>query len=311
MSLNCLSFERIQMATTVAGKNMNQSKKISAMRIRPLFIHLLLAAVFLFTACNQESSSSGDASNDSTATAPAIKEESVTYTVGSSESVGFVAYDSSKADKRPIVLIVPEWWGLNDYVKGRARKLAELGYLAVATDFYGQGKIGANPDEAMKLAMPFYKEPALAVANLTAALASVKGYTQADTAKTVAIGYCFGGAMVLSAARLGMPLTGVVSFHGGLAEVAPVKSAIKAQVLVCNGAADTFISPQDMAAFKKQMDSAGAHYTVKEYPDAIHAFTNPEATETGKKFNLKMAYNAEADKNSWNDMQTFFSDIFK
>jgi dienelactone hydrolase/predicted small secreted protein len=281
------------------------------MRIR-LFIPSLLAAAFLFPACNQQqgSGSSGEATGDSTAAAPAIREESVTYKVDTATSIGFIAYDSSKADKRPVVLIVPEWWGLNDYVKRRARQLAELGYLAVAADFYGQGRVGATPDEAMKLAMPFYKEPQLAVANLEAALAKAATYAQADTAKTAAIGYCFGGAMVLSAARLGMPLTGVVSFHGGLAEVAPVKGPVKARVLVCNGAADTFVKPEDIAAFKKQMDSAGVQYTFKDYPGALHAFTNPDATETGKKFNLKIAYNEEADKQSWSDMRAFFRDIF-
>jgi dienelactone hydrolase len=223
----------------------------------------------------------------------------------------FVAYDESKTGPRPIVLILPEWWGLNDYPKMRARKLAELGYFAVAVDIFGNGKLAANPKEAMDLTGPLYKNPKLSTGRIEAALAKAKTYSQADSTKTASIGYCFGGTMVLNAAKLGAPFNAVVSFHGGLAGVTPKKNTIKAKILVCNGGADSFIPPQDVATFKKQLDSVGASYTFIEYPNATHAFTNPASDENAKKFKMPIAYNPEADKKSWNDMQDFFHSVFK
>jgi dienelactone hydrolase len=208
------------------------------------------------------------------------------------------------------VLIVHEWWGLNDYVKGRAKQLADLGYLAMAIDMYGDGKMGTNPDEAGKLATPFYTNPALAKSRFDAALAKIKTYSQADTTKIAAIGYCFGGAMVLNMARLGENLNGVVSFHGNLVGVPADKKLLKAKVLVCHGADDQFVKPAEVAAFKKQMDSIGANYTFKQYDGATHAFSNPEATELGQKFKMPIAYNAAADAASWKDMKDFFHTIF-
>jgi dienelactone hydrolase len=266
------------------------------------------AAIFM-TACNNGSSTT--ATSDSTTHVVTIKEESVSIQADSVTLNSLVAYPDDTTAKHPIVLIVPEWWGLDNYVKRRAKELAELGYFAVGVDMYGNGKVGTNPTEAGALATPFYKNPLLAKSRLEAALAKAKTYAQADTTHTAAIGYCFGGAMVLNSAKLGLPVNGVVSFHGNLAGVPPVKEMIKAQVLVCHGAIDQFVSAQEVATFKKQMDSVGIPYTFKEYANATHAFTNPEATEKGKKFNLPIAYNAAADTASWNDMKSFFDVIFK
>ena len=154
------------------------------------------ATALLFVACNNNTS------EKEMAKTPVIKEESVSYGTDSAKLTGFVAYDSASTAKRPVVLIVHEWWGLNDYVKGRAKQLAALGYLAMAVDMYGDGKMGNNPDEAGKLAMPFYTNPGMAKSRFDAALAKIKTYSQADTGKIAAIGYCFGGAMVLNVARL-------------------------------------------------------------------------------------------------------------
>ncbi len=200
---------------------------------------------------------------------------------------------------------------LNDYVKNRAKQLADLGYLAMAVDMYGDGKMGNNPDEAGKLAMPFYTNPAMAKSRFDAALAKIKTYTQADTAKIAAIGYCFGGAMVLNVARLGENLNGVVSFHGGLVSTPADKNLLKAKILVCHGSDDQFVKPEEVATFKKQMDSIGADYAFKQYAGATHAFSNPAATEMGQKFKIPIAYNAAADSTSWNDMKDFFAKIFK
>jgi dienelactone hydrolase len=238
-----------------------------------------------------------------------IKEEAVTYDASGTTSNGFVAYDESKEGKRPGVLVVPEWWGLNDYTRSRAKQLAELGYIALAVDMYGEGKTAANPQEAQTLATPFYKDPQLAKTRLDAALNKIKEYPQTDTANIAAIGYCYGGFVVLNAAKLGADLKGVVSFHGGLSGVQPKKGLLKAKILVCHGEADNFVNPE-VGSFKKAMDSIGADYTFKSYPGATHAFTNPEATENGKKFNMPIEYNAAADTASWNDMKAFFDRIF-
>ena len=240
-----------------------------------------------------------------------IKEENITYVVDGVTMKGFIAYDSDKKGERPAILVVPEWWGLNDYAKNRARQLASLGYIAMAVDMYGNGKIAADPKEAQALAGPFYQNPQLGKTRLDAAIKKIKEYQQTDAANAAAIGYCFGGSVVLNSAKLGSDLKGVVSFHGGLAGVTPDKNLLKAKILVCHGGSDQFVPQHDMDVFKHQLDSVGANYTVKVYPNATHAFTNPDATATGKKFNMPIEYNAEADKNSWNDMKSFFATLFR
>lgn len=273
-------------------------------------IAIASAALFM-AACNNGASTKTTTDSTATTHEVTIKEESVAIQADSVTLNSLVAYGDDTTAKKPIVLIVPEWWGLDNYVKRRAKELAELGYFAVGIDMYGNGKVAANPDEAKAYAMPFYMNPLLGKSRLEAALAKAKTYPNVDTTRIAAIGYCFGGAMVLNSAKLGLPVNGVVSFHGNLAGVPPVKEKIKAQVLVCHGAIDQFVSAQEVATFKKQMDSVGIPYTFKEYANATHAFTNPEATEKGKKFNLPIAYNAAADTASWNDMKSFFDVIFK
>lgn len=275
-----------------------------------------LVAVVVVTSCgnNKEASKDNEAANalagGAAADSAAIKEEPVSIKVDTTTSNSYVYYNPNASGKLPIVLVIPEWWGLNDYPRRRARQLAQMGYLAVAVDMYGNGKTAANPEEAQRMATPFYQNPQTAKQRLEAALAQAKTYPQADTTKTAAIGYCFGGGVVLNAARLGSDLNGVVSFHGSLAGPPPRKD-MKAKILVCHGAADSFVPPAQVEAFKKSMDSVDADYTFKVYPDATHAFTNPDATENGKKFNMPIAYNAAADSASWNDMKAFFGRIFR
>lgn len=246
---------------------------------------------------------------------PKLKEESVTYSPSDIKDSlvldGFIAWDENIEGKRPAVLVVHEWWGLNDYVKMRVRELAKLGYIAMAIDMYGNGKRADNPTDAGNLAMPFYKDPQMAKQRFDAAVATLKGYQQTDASKMAAIGYCFGGTQVLNMANMGEDLAAVVSFHGGLKVVTPDKSKLKAQVLVCHGGADPFVPQAEVDMFRKQMDSIGARYTFKTYEGATHAFSNPDATANGKKFNLPIAYNAAADTASWKDMRDFFGTIFK
>jgi dienelactone hydrolase len=265
---------------------------------------LLTAAIFV-ASCNNEKKTEPEMKE------PKIKEETVSYKIDSSVMNSFVAYDENIEGKRPAVLVIHEWWGLNDYAKMRVRELAKLGYIAMAVDMYGDGKKGDDPGAAEKLAMPFYMNPPLAKPRFDAAWNKLKEYAQADASKTAAIGYCFGGAQVLNLARMGEDLKGVVSFHGNLTVTKPEKGILKAQVLVCHGGDDGFVPMTEVDQFKKQMDSVGAGYTLKIYPGATHSFTNPQATEWGKKFNLPIAYNAAADSASWSDMKVFFNTLFK
>lgn len=280
------------------------------MNFKLIAMNLVIASVAAVS-CNQQNGNTETKPSKDSATvkAVAIKEEPVTYSVGGKNYNCYVTYDSNQVGKRPAVLVVHEWWGLTDYPRSRAKQLVELGYIAMAVDMYGDGKTAADPKEAQALATPFYKDPTLAKTGLDAAINILKGFPQTDTSRMAAIGYCFGGSIVLNAAKLGVDLKGVVSFHGGLEGVTPNKSLLKAKILVCHGAADQFENPH-VAEFKKQMDSAGIDYTFIEFPNAKHAFSNPLATELGKKFNLPIEYNAAADTASWNDMKAFFAKIF-
>jgi dienelactone hydrolase len=240
-----------------------------------------------------------------------IKGEEVQYTAEGVTMKGYLAYDPSVDGKRPGVLVVHEWWGHNEYARKRARMLAELGYTALAVDMYGDGKQAAHPDDAGKFATEMFQNMPVAKARFLAALELLKKHETVDASNIGAIGYCFGGGIVLAMARMGVDLKGVVSFHGSLATQNRAKAGdVKAAVLVCTGAADPFISKEDVQNVKKEMKDAKVNFTFKSYPGAKHSFTNPDATETGKKFNLPLEYNAKADKESWNEMKAFFKRVF-
>jgi dienelactone hydrolase len=275
---------------------------------------LALAIFVLLTSCNEANNKQEAKTERDKAIVTktyALKTENVDYSGDGVTMKGFVAYNEDTLTAKPIVLILPEWWGIGDYTHGRAKQLAELGYLAFAVDMYGDGKTADNPDDAGKLATPFYTSATLAKSRFDAAMTKIKMYKFADANRVAAIGYCFGGAMVLNMARAGEPLKGVVSFHGNLVGNKLDKSVLKADVLVCHGDDDKFVLPTEVATFKKQMDSVSASYTFKSYAGATHAFTNPAATEKGKKYNLPIAYNAAADTASFNEMKVFLEKIFK
>jgi dienelactone hydrolase len=279
--------------------------------------NLLIIATVISISCNNAGKDTTESADSTGATAKSaneemanIKEEPVTYSADTVTMNGYITYDSKIEGKLPVVLVVPEWWGLVDYTRSRAKQLAELGYLAMAIDLYGNGKTADNPTDAQALSMPFYQNPQMAYKRFMAALQKIKENPKADTTKVAAVGYCFGGGMLLNVARLGANLKGVVSFHGGLVGTPVKKNLLKADMLVCHGDADPFVPAKDVEAFKKSMDSIKAHYTFKSYPGAMHAFTNPAATEIGKKYNLPLAYNAAADSASWIDMKEFFGRIF-
>jgi dienelactone hydrolase len=281
-----------------------------------LFILTSLMAAGLcifFTSCGNQNSNNPtqNQSMDTIQATPSIKTADVIYTANGKQCNGFIAYDENRKGKLPIVVIIPEWWGLGDYVKSRARQLAGLGYFAIGADLFGDGKTAATPEEAMAFTKPYYTNPELTKPAVEAAIAKAATFSQADSSRVAAIGYCFGGFVVLNAAKLGAPLKAVVSFHGGLGGVQPKKGIIQGDILVCQGGADQFVPETERAAFKKSMDSVGTHYNFIEYPGAMHAFSNPGATALGQKFKLPIAYNAAADTASWKDMQSLFLTALK
>jgi len=243
---------------------------------------------------------------------PKIQGKTVEYRAQGVVMKGYLAYDEKIEGKRPGVLVVHEWWGLNDYVRNRARMLAELGYTALALDMYGEGKLAEHPSDAGKFATELMKNFDVAKARFTAAMDFLRQQDTVDPTRIAAIGYCFGGGVVLNMARQGADLKGVASFHGSLTAVKPAEpGSVKAKILVLNGADDKFITPEQIEAFKQEMRSAGADFQFISYPGAVHSFTNPEATELGKKFNMPIAYNADADSKSWDELKEFLSMIFK
>lgn len=224
---------------------------------------------------------------------------------------GYLAYDDARKGKRPGVLVVHEWWGHNEYARKRARMLAELGYTALAVDMYGDGKTAAHPKDAGAFAGEVKKNMDMATARFQAARTLLARHEMVDSKHIAAIGYCFGGGIVLEMARRGLDLDAVVSFHGSLGTQSPAQPGqVKAKVLVCNGEADPFVKPEQITALKKEMKNAKVDFKFESYPDAKHAFTNPAATEKGKKFNIPLAYNEAADKKSWLDMKSFLNKAF-
>lgn len=272
-------------------------------------ITVAFLVLFAVSSCKKEEKST-TTNQQSEATKNVISTKDLNYKVDSTDYKSFVVYKGDSTQIKPVVYIIPEWWGINDYVKNRAMQIAELGYLAVVVDMYGNAKSVDNPGDAEKLATPFYgkEEPAKKV--FEAALSNTEKLPNSNKSKMAAIGYCFGGAMALNMARLGEPLKGVVSFHGNLMTgVSANNNNVK--VLVLNGADDSFVPQTEIDAFKKEMEAAKVDYQFINYPGAIHSFTNPNSTEVGKKYNLKVAYNKEADEKSWEEMKNFFNKIFK
>lgn len=240
-----------------------------------------------------------------------IVEQEIDYQYDSLNMKGYLAYDADIEGKRPAILVVHEWWGHNDYPRSRAKQLAEMGYVAMSIDMYGDGKTADHPENAQKFMREALSDIELAQARFDAAVEVVKSQNVTDTDKIAAIGYCFGGAVVLHMARVGKDLDGVVSFHGSLGTQAPAQPGqVMARVLALNGADDPFVPEDQIQNFKDEMESAGVAYEFVNYEGAQHAFTNPAATENGEKFNLPLAYNEDADQQSWAKMQEFFDQIF-
>jgi len=236
----------------------------------------------------------------------------VEYRAGDTVLKGYLAENRSLKGKRPAVLVVHEWWGHNEYARKRARMLAELGYVALAVDMFGEGKTAKHPEDAGKFAAEAMKNKAVGEARFNAALDYIRQQTNVDPARIAAIGYCFGGGVVLHMARQGAALKGVASYHGSLATDSPAQpGSVKARVLVFNGEADKMVPPEQVTAFKDEMTKAGAEFRYVGYPGVMHSFTNPDADSYAKKFSLPLAYDKKADQNSWAETKKFLAEIFR
>jgi dienelactone hydrolase len=239
-----------------------------------------------------------------------IRGEAVTFRASQIESRSFLSYDDGLKSRRPGVLVVPEFWGLNDYARTRAKMLARLGYVALAVDIYGDGKVTTDPKQAGTWATALEaSDRAELRQRVAAALARLKSDPRVDPRRTAAIGYCFGGTTVLELARSGADLRSVVSFHGHLATAAPAQpGGVRARILVCAGADDPFVPLDQIEAFEHEMAAAAAHWEVNVYSDAKHSFTNPGAGQ----FRVPgLAYNRQADVSSWDAMQVFFKETLR
>lgn len=241
----------------------------------------------------------------------AVREEPVTYKDGATELKGFIVYDDAKKGKRPGIVVVHEWWGITKHTRAEARRFAQQGHTAFVADMYGEAKTADNPKDAGALMKSVMGDPALVQSRFNAAREQLAKHATVNPAKIGASGYCMGGAVVLSAARAGVDLAGVAAFHPSLGGYRTGAGPVKARVLVLNGADDPFNKPEQIDGFKKDMEGAKADLKFIDYPGAVHAFTNPEATEKGKKFNIPIAYNAKVDKESKAEANKFFKAVFK
>src|SRR5215469_6132847 len=243
----------------------------------------------------------------------AIKEEPITYTDGEATMKGFVVYDDASQAKRPGIVMVHEWWGITNHIHDEARKFAQQGYTAFIADMYGDAKTADNPKDAGALSSSVMKNPAVMESRFNAARAELAKQASVNPQRIGAVGYCFGGAVVLNMARAGADLAAVAGFHAslGLNTPAPAPGTVKAKVLILNGADDPFVKKEQYDALKKDFDAAKADYRIVTYPGAVHAFTNPEATELGKKFNLPLKYDAKADEESKAEAAKLFAATLK
>ena len=237
-----------------------------------------------------------------------VVSETVEYKDGNISLTGYMYYDDSIEGKRPGILVIHEWWGLNEYAKKRAEMLAQMGYVAFAADMYGDNKVTTHAEDAKGWMTQITANMDAWQKRAQLGLAQLKKHKLTKTDDTAAIGYCFGGATVMQLAYSGSELDGVVSFHGSLPVASDAQAkAIKSKIMVAHGYSDSFIPKERIAKFKEALEKAGADWQFHSYSGARHGFTNPDAEDYGMD---ALAYDATADKRSWQQMQSFFNEIF-
>ncbi|MEM1107586.1 MAG: dienelactone hydrolase family protein [Planctomycetota bacterium] len=221
----------------------------------------------------------------------------------------YIARPDGISQPTPGVLVAHAWWGQGGYAQHRARQLAELGYIAVVLDMYGQGVYTDDPGQASQMSGVFYQDRDLFRARAAAGLEMLKQQPDVDPDRLAAIGYCFGGTTVLELAYSGADLAGVVSFHGSL--LAPRGNSddaanVNAKVFVAHGQADPFYTNDQLIGVTDALQAADVDVQTVIYSGAVHAFTDP--TATGELEGAK--YDRAADLRSWGHMKLFFDEIF-
>tara|TARA_B100000809_G_scaffold266598_1_gene330137 strand:- start:88 stop:795 length:708 start_codon:yes stop_codon:yes gene_type:complete len=234
-----------------------------------------------------------------------MRTEEIHYKVNDNNMLGFVAYPDSNSNS-PLVLIAHTWAGKDSFVHDRARDLATLGYTAMAVDMYGEGRVGVDASENEALMTPLISNRDDLKERILGALETGRSIEGVDSTKVAAIGYCFGGLVVLDLARSGADVNGVVSFHGLLMPSPVSDKGIRSKVLVLHGERDPMVPLEMVDGFQKEMTDVNADWQLHSYGGAYHAFTNPDANDPA----LGTQYNQDADKRSWRSMLNFFDEIF-
>ncbi len=263
---------------------------------------LLLAPVlFLIMACGETKYSTNQVN---------VVGQEISYSTDELTMNGYISQNENNFDKRPGVLVVHEWWGHDEHARQAADELAKLGYVALAVDMYGGGKQADHPDDAMKFSNNVMGNFDTAKARFSAALETLKNRGNVDSTKVGAIGYCFGGSMILAMANSGADLDGVAAFHAGLQLPVMPQDELSSRVLILNGADDPLVTEEHVSTLTGAYDDLGADFEYISYEGATHAYTNPAADSLGQKFDLPLAYNAKADSLSWEEMKGFLNETF-
>lgn len=241
-----------------------------------------------------------------------MQTETVEYEVNGETFTGYMAYDDEADGKRPGVLVVHEWWGHNEFAREQAEKLAEAGYTAFALDMYGSGKLAEHPEDAQQFMKEATKDIDQVKARFMAAKELLEQHDSVDSSKIAAQGYCFGGAVVLNMARMGVDLDAVVSYHGALGS--PIKAEagkVQPRIHVYTGGADKMVPSDQVAGLVKEMQDAEADLTLVSFPGVLHSFTNPGADSIAKEFDMPVAYDEEAANRSWEGTMRLYDEVFK
>jgi dienelactone hydrolase len=235
-----------------------------------------------------------------------VKTKKVEYKFDGVTFVGHLYWDDASQEKRPGVLVVHEWWGLDDYAKMRAQMLAKMGYVAFACDMYGDGKVAEHPTDAGKMAGTVRANVEVWRGRAKESLKALTDFELTDAKRCAAIGYCFGGTTCLQLSASGADLKAVATFHSALPKLTDEEFAkIGAKVLVCHGADDKFIPAESIANFKKSMSNAKVSLDFQEYKGAVHSFT---VSTANKRMMEGMKYDKDADEQSWASMKKLFEE---